>query len=478
MKFTELNIDRRIKEALDKLGYSETTEVQSIVIPELKQRHDVIVKAKTGSGKTAAFAIPLIDAVVFEENKPQVLVLAPTRELAIQVKEDFDNIGTYKKIKTLAIFGKQPYKFQIQDLKQKTHIVVATPGRLLDHLKRGTFDASCLKYLVLDEADEMLNMGFIETVEDIIEQLPVKRTTCLFSATLPEKIQELTEKFMQEPLQVHVKQSQIVDQQIEAYAYEISGTMKNDFLFKLIVHEKPASAIIFCETQEKVDTVYNMLIKNRVSVHRIHGGMLQSERLLNMEDFRLGKVQFLVATDVAARGIDIENISHVINYDLPMEPQNYVHRIGRTARNNKTGTAISFITQNDHKRRNRIEDYTNTSFEIRDNETILQTVVNHQSLSELKKKIVRKTKKNNELKKDITKLYFNVGKRKKIAAGNLVGAICALDDLDGDDIGVIQVQDTCSYVSILNGKGKTVAQRLNQTLIKGRTMRVEIAHNE
>lgn len=221
-----------------------------------------------------------------------------------------------------------------------------------------------------------------------------------------------------------------------------------------------------------------MLIKNRVSVHRIHGGMLQSERLLNMEDFRLGKVQFLVATDVAARGIDIENISHVINYDLPMEPQNYVHRIGRTARNNKTGTAISFITQNDHKRRMRIEDYTNSSFEIRDNETILQTVVNHQSLSELKKKIVRKTKKNNELKKDITKLYFNVGKRKKIAAGNLVGAICALDDLDGDDIGVIQVQDTCSYVSILNGKGKTVAQRLNQTLIKGRTMRVEIAPNE
>ena len=170
MKFKELNIDGRIQDALEKLGYSEATEVQSAVIPELKQERDVIVKAKTGSGKTAAFAIPLLDSVVWEENKPQVLVLTPTRELAIQVKEDFDNIGTYKKIKTLAIFGKQPYKFQTQDLKQKTHVVVATPGRILDHLQRGTFDASHLKYLVLDEADEMLNMGFIETVEKIIEK--------------------------------------------------------------------------------------------------------------------------------------------------------------------------------------------------------------------------------------------------------------------------------------------------------------------
>lgn len=478
MKFKELNIDGRIQDALEKLGYSEATEVQSAVIPELKQERDVIVKAKTGSGKTAAFAIPLLDSVVWEENKPQVLVLTPTRELAIQVKEDFDNIGTYKKIKTLAIFGKQPYKFQTQDLKQKTHVVVATPGRILDHLQRGTFDASHLKYLVLDEADEMLNMGFIETVEKIIEKLPVKRTTCLFSATLPEEIQKLAAKFMKNPVQVNIKQSQVINQKIETYAYEVMSYEKAGFLLKLIVHEKPSSAIIFCETQERVNEVYDMLYKNGISVHKIHGGMLQTDRLENMNDFRLGKVQFLVATDVAARGIDIENISHVINYDLPREAQNYIHRIGRTARIGKAGIAISLLSKDDYKRRMCIEDYTETSFDIKDNESIFNTVVNCQSLNELKKMVVQKEKKNKVLQEDIMRLYFSVGKRKKIAAGNLVGAICALEDVNGDDIGIIQVQDMCSYVDILNGKGKSVAQRLNNTLIKGRTMKVEIANRK
>ena len=478
MKFIDLGIDNRIVEALEKLGYNETTQVQECVIPQLKEGHDVIVKAKTGSGKTAAFAIPLIDSIVWEENKPQALVLAPTRELAIQVKEDFDNIGTYKKIKTLAIFGKQPYKFQTQDLKQKTHVVIATPGRLLDHMERGTFDASHLKYLILDEADEMLKMGFLETVEKIIKRLPQERITCLFSATMPEAIENLAHQFMKEAVYIEMKQSQVVSNQINAYAYEVKEYQKPEFLLKLLVHEMPSSAIIFCKTQEKVNDVYEVLDENGLSVHKIHGGMMQEDRLHNMEDFRDGKVQFLVATDVAARGIDIESISHVINYDLPVDAENYVHRIGRTARIGNEGTAISLITKQDYKKQEKVEEFTNTSFEIKENDIIVQTYVDDNAIELLNAKVILKEKKNKELKKDITKLYFSVGKQKKIAPGNLVGAICALDDINGDDIGVVQVQDMCSYVDILNGKGKSVAQRLNNTLIKGKKMRVEVANKK
>ena len=475
MKFKELNIDGRIQDALEKLGYSEATEVQSAVIPELKQERDVIVKAKTGSGKTAAFAIPLLDSVVWEENKPQVLVLTPTRELAIQVKEDFDNIGTYKKIKTLAIFGKQPYKFQTQDLKQKTHVVVATPGRILDHLQRGTFDASHLKYLVLDEADEMLNMGFIETVEKIIEKLPVKRTTCLFSATLPEEIKKLAAKFMKNPVQVNIKQSQVINQKIETYAYEVMSYEKAGFLLKLIVHEKPSSAIIFCETQERVNEVYDMLYKNGISVHKIHGGMLQTDRLENMNDFRLGKVQFLVATDVAARGIDIENISHVINYDLPREAQNYIHRIGRTGRKDSYGKAITIFTDKDDKYINEIEAYLGYEIKVLE-ELKIDDIAKGKIKFEKKSKEVLKNRKNKMIEKNIhsevTKIYINAGKKKKIRVIDIVGAFSNLPGINNEDIGVVEVQDLCSYVDILNYKGEELVKKYKEISIKKKIVKL------
>ena len=475
MKFKELNIDGRIQDALEKLGYSEATEVQSAVIPELKQERDVIVKAKTGSGKTAAFAIPLLDSVVWEENKPQVLVLTPTRELAIQVKEDFDNIGTYKKIKTLAIFGKQPYKFQTQDLKQKTHVVVATPGRILDHLQRGTFDASHLKYLVLDEADEMLNMGFIETVEKIIEKLPVKRTTCLFSATLPEEIKKLAAKFMKNPVQVNIKQSQVINQKIETYAYEVMSYEKAGFLLKLIVHEKPSSAIIFCETQERVNEVYDMLYKNGISVHKIHGGILQTDRLENMNDFRLGKVQFLVATDVAARGIDIENISHVINYDLPREAQNYIHRIGRTGRKDSYGKAITIFTDKDDKYINEIEAYLGYEIKVLE-ELKIDDIAKGKIKFEKKSKEVLKNRKNKIIEKNIhsevTKIYINAGKKKKIRVIDIVGAFSNLPGINNEDIGVVEVQDLCSYVDILNYKGEELVKKYKEISIKKKIVKL------
>lgn len=475
MKFKELNIDQRLLDAIEKLGYRELTPVQEKVIPYIMKEQDVIVKAKTGSGKTAAFAIPLLDKCSWEENKPQALVLTPTRELALQIKEDFDNIGTYKRMKTLAVFGKQPYKFQIQDLKQKTHVVAGTPGRILDHLERETLDVSKLRYLILDEADEMLNMGFIETVREILRRLPQNRVTCLFSATMPQAIEELAQSFMKQPQKVEIAQPQVVNEQVEASAYEVKEHEKNEFLLKLLIKEKASSAIIFCKTQEHVNDVCAYLYDHKLSVDKIHGAMLQEDRLENMNDFRLGKLQFLVATDVAARGIDVENITHVINYDLPVEAESYVHRIGRTARIGKQGKAISFLSQYDDARKAMIEEFIQANFIIHDAQEVWDTQINEVSLKELHKQVVRKEKKNKELQKDITKLYLNGGKQKKIRPGDLVGAICEIKGVNADDIGVIQVQDICSYVDILNGKGKLVLNALRKTTIKGKKLKVEIS---
>lgn len=475
MNFKDYRLDERIIEALDKLGYNEATEVQKSVLPALLEKQDLIVQAKTGSGKTAAFAIPLIEQIDWAENKPQVLVLTPTRELALQIKEDFDNIGTYKKIKTLAVFGKQPYKFQIHDLKQKTHVVVGTPGRVLDHLERETMDVSKLQYLILDEADEMLNMGFIETVQDILQRLPKNHTTCLFSATMPEAIVALARKFTKDAKQITIKEEAVVNEMIDAVAYEVKEHEKKEFLLKLLLTEMPTSAIIFCKTQEHVNEVCDYLYEQDLSVDKIHGGMLQEDRLDNMYDFRLGKIQFLVATDVAARGIDVENMTHVINYDLPEEAERYIHRIGRTARIGNAGKAISFLSQYDDNRKMMIEEYIHANFQILDARAITNCEIKKEKIRELKDKMIQKEKKNKEIQKDILRLYLNGGKKKKIRPGDIVGAICEIPNVCADDIGIIQVQEMGSYVDILNNKGKLVLETLRKTTIKGKVLKVQIS---
>lgn len=475
MNFHEYQLDQTIIEALDKLGYQEATPVQQQVIPLLLKQQDVIVQAKTGSGKTAAFAIPIIEQIDWNENKPQALVLSPTRELALQIKEDFDNIGTYKRIKTLAVFGKQPYRFQIQDLKQKTHVVAGTPGRILDHLERETLDVSKLTYLVLDEADEMLNMGFIDTVKEILQRLPQTRVTCLCSATMPDAIKELAEEFTNHPTNIKVETPTVVDTQIDAYAYRVKEHDKTTFLMKLLLKEQPSSAIIFCKTQEHVNEVCDYLFEQGCSVDKLHGGMLQEDRLENMEDFRLGNIQFLVATDVAARGIDVENVTHVINYDLPVEAESYLHRIGRTARIGKQGKAISFLSQYDDSRIQMIEDFIQTTFIIEDAEEINRIEITKDQLLQLHKRIIKKEKKNKELQKDITRLYLNGGKKKKIRPGDIVGAICELPGITADDIGIIQVQEMASYVDILHNKGNQVLQALRKKTIKGKVLKVQIS---
>lgn len=478
MEFKDFHLDNVICKALDTLGYKNALPVQCAVIPEIMKKQDVIVKSKTGSGKTASFAIPIIEDMVWDERDPQALVLTPTRELAMQVKEDFDNIGAFKRLKSVAVFGKQPFRFQTQDLKQRAHVVVGTPGRVLDHLEQGTLKIDKIRYFVLDEADEMLNMGFIETVNAIMEYLPEKKTTCLFSATMPEQIQALANTFMEHAKLIELEHTNNVNEQVEHYAYKMKEHDKLEFLCKLLCKEAPESCIIFAKTQEHVKEICDYLYEKQMSVDKIHGGMMQEDRIDNMTDFKRGKLRILVATDVASRGIDIENVTHIINYDMPVQKETYVHRIGRAGRVDATGVAISLVAQYDGQRVSELEDFLGYALTIKDTEEILATTVTKASLDALGVPQNRKEAKGVDLRKDTTKLYLNGGKTKKIRPGDIVGAICEIPGVSGDDIGVIQVQDNQSYVDILHGKGNLVLKALQKTTIKGKALKVQKAREE
>ncbi|MGX5479801.1 ATP-dependent RNA helicase DbpA [Bacillus thuringiensis] len=474
--FSDYKLSKEIVRALTGLGYDHPTEVQGEVIPVALQKKDLVVKSQTGSGKTASFGIPLCEMVEWEENKPQALVLTPTRELAVQVKEDITNIGRFKRIKAAAVYGKSPFARQKLELKQKTHIVVGTPGRVLDHIEKGTLSLECLKYLVIDEADEMLNMGFIDQVEAIIDELPIKRRTMLFSATLPEDVEKLSRTYMNSPTHIEIKAAGITTDKIEHTLFEVIEDEKLSLLKDVTTIENPDSCIIFCRTQENVDHVYRQLKRVNYPCDKIHGGMVQEDRFEVMDDFRKGKFRYLVATDVAARGIDIDNITHVINYDIPLEKESYVHRTGRTGRAGNSGKAITFITPYENRFLEEIEEY--IGFEIpKAIGPSKEEVMKEKAAFEEKiyaKPIIKKDK-NADINKGIMKLYFNGGKKKKIRAVDFVGTIAKIKGVTAEDIGIITIQDNVSYVEILNGKGPLVLKVMRNTTIKGKQLKVHEA---
>ncbi|AHA08624.1 ATP-dependent helicase [Bacillus toyonensis] len=475
-EFSNYALSKEIIRALTGLGYEHPTEVQGEVIPVALKKKDLVVKSQTGSGKTASFGIPLCEMVEWEENKPQALVLTPTRELAVQVKEDITNIGRFKRIKAAAVYGKSPFARQKLELKQKTHIVVGTPGRVLDHIEKGTLSLECLKYLVIDEADEMLNMGFIDQVEAIIDELPTKRMTMLFSATLPEDVEKLSRTYMDSPTYIEIKAAGITTDKIEHTLFETREEEKLSLLKDVTTIENPDSCIIFCRTQENVDHVFRQLNRVNYPCDKIHGGMVQEDRFEVMDDFRKGKFRYLVATDVAARGIDIDNITHVINYDIPLEKESYVHRTGRTGRAGNKGKAITFITPYENRFLEEIEAY--IGFEIpKAYAPSKEEVMKGKAVFEEKihaKPIIKKDK-SADLNKGIMKLYFNGGKKKKIRAVDFVGTIAKIKGVTAEDIGIITIQDNVSYVEILNGKGPIVLKTMKNTTIKGKQLKVHEA---
>ncbi|WP_226037285.1 DEAD/DEAH box helicase [Aquibacillus saliphilus] len=475
--FKDFKLSEEIIRALASLNYENPTEVQRQVIPLALENKDLVVKSQTGSGKTASFGIPLCEMVEWEENKPQALILTPTRELAAQVKEDITNIGRFKRIKAAAVFGKQPFVKQKVELKQKTHVVVGTPGRVLDHIEKGTLALEKLKYLIIDEADEMLNMGFIEQVEAIIKELPTDRVTCVFSATLPEDIENLCHKYMKKPSQIEIKATGITTDKIDHNLVEVREQDKFSLLKDITTIENPDSCIIFCRTQEHVELVHNKLDDSNYPCDKIHGGLYQDDRFAVMNDFKKGVFRYLVATDVAARGIDIENVSLVINYDIPLEKESYVHRTGRTGRAGKSGKAITLITPREERFLTEIEEY--IGFEIRKIDAPLKEAV-ETAKPAFQEKInadpVIKEDKNLELNKGIMKLYFNGGKKKKIRAVDFVGTIAKIEGVSADDIGIITIQENVSFVEILNGKGPFVLKVMRNTTVKGKLLKVHEAN--
>ncbi|GGE62233.1 superfamily II DNA/RNA helicase [Priestia taiwanensis] len=474
--FNEYKLSTDITNALEQLNYTNPTEVQVNVIPVALEKKDIVVKSQTGSGKTASFGIPLCELVEWTENKPQALVLTPTRELAAQVKEDITNIGRYKRIKATAVYGKSPFAKQKLELKQKTHIVVGTPGRVLDHMEKGTLPLERIEYLVIDEADEMLNMGFIDQVEAIINQLPTDRVTMLFSATLPEDIENLTVKYMKNPQHIEIAAKGITTDKIDHRVMEVEEKAKFDLLKDVTTVENPDSCIIFCRTQENVNTLVDQLNELDYPCDKLHGGMIQEDRFAVMNEFKRGEYRYLIATDVAARGIDIDNISLVINYDIPLEKESYVHRTGRTGRAGKKGKAITFVTPYEDRFLAEIEEY--IGFEINKvNAPSTEEVQATRLAFEEKLQAMPNLKedKSEQLNKGIMKLYFNGGKKKKIRAVDFVGTIAKIDGISAQDIGIITIQDNVSYVEILNGKGPQVLQVMKNTTIKGKLLKVHEA---
>ncbi|TMU85140.1 DEAD/DEAH box helicase [Bacillus sp. BHET2] len=474
--FKDYQLSEDIVRALSGLGYEAPTEVQSKVLPLTLEKKDLVVRSQTGSGKTASFGIPICEMVSWEENKPQALVLTPTRELAVQVKEDITNIGRYKRIKAAAVYGKSPFHRQKLELKQKNHVVVGTPGRVLDHIEKGTFPLDKVEYLIIDEADEMLNMGFIDQVEAIIQELPIERVTLTFSATLPEDVETLCHKYMKKPVHIEIKATGITTDKIDHSLIEVREEDKHALLKNVTTVENPDSCIIFCRTKENVDTLCGELDRSGYPVDKIHGGMIQEARFEVMDDFKRAEFRYLVATDVAARGIDIENITHVINYDIPMEKESYVHRTGRTGRAGQAGKAITFCTPYEEKFRVEIEEY--IGFRIPRLDAPSDEAVSNAKadfLQKLEEEPDFKSDKSEQLNRDIMKLYFNGGKKKKIRAVDFVGTIAKIDGVTADDIGIISIEENLSYVEMLNGKGPLVLQAMKSTTVKGKMLKVHEA---
>lgn len=343
-KFEDLGLSQATLTAVLKMGFEEATPIQVEAIPLGLQGKDLIGQAQTGTGKTAAFGIPLVEKIDVSVDAIQGIIIAPTRELAIQVSEELYKIGSGRRVRVLPIYGGQDISRQIRSLKKAPHVIVGTPGRVLDHINRKTMRLDTVTTVILDEADEMLNMGFIEDIESILSATPSERQTLLFSATMPGPIQRMAERFMKEPQIIRVKTKEMTVPSVEQFYLEVMEKNKFDVLTRLLDIQSPELSIVFGRTKRRVDELSEALTLRGYAAEGIHGDLTQAKRMSVLRKFKEGSIDILVATDVAARGLDITGVTHVYNFDIPQDPESYVHRIGRTGRAGKTGVALTFIT--------------------------------------------------------------------------------------------------------------------------------------
>lgn len=365
MRFNELNLSREVLQTIEEMGFVNPSEVQEGTIPEILNGQDLLAQAQTGTGKTASFGIPMTEKIQDNNYETlQGLVLVPTRELARQVSEELKKLSKHKTfIRVLAIYGGADMGKQLRELKRGASIVVGTPGRIMDHMKRKTIDLSDLKFLVLDEADEMFDMGFRDDMKTIIDKTNDDRQTLFFSATFNNEIKEFSKLYQKSPKKVIIEKKELTAEKIKQYYLELNRNMKTEILNRLILIHKPKKSIIFCNTKRMVENLEEEIAQKGYKVDSLHGDMRQSSRDNVMKKFRKGTIDVLIATDVAARGLDVSDIDIVFNYDLPQQAEYYVHRIGRTARAGKKGLSFTFVTSRDYPKFREIEKYANIKME-------------------------------------------------------------------------------------------------------------------
>jgi ATP-dependent RNA helicase DeaD len=470
--FRELGLSPEIQLALDELGYEEPTAIQEQAIPELLAGHDVIGQAQTGTGKTAAFGLPLLQYLEPGSDEVQAIVLTPTRELCIQVTQALRAYAEHLDVEVVAVFGGAPIRSQQAQLRKGAHVVVATVGRMMDLMSRQSLVLTAARYVVLDEADEMLDLGFIEDVERILRMCPSGRQTSLFSATIPPPIARLAERYMYEPVTIRVTPKKLTVDAIEQAYVDVPGREKTDRLVEVLRAEEPEQAIIFCRTKVGAARLDRTLRERGLNVKALHGDMTQGQRDGVMISFKEHRLPLLVATDVAARGLDIEHVTHVINYDVPDTTDGYVHRIGRTGRVGRTGRAITFVTPSQRREIPLIEREAKVSIGAWEPP---EERLEHAPRPRRRQDARAAADGSAPQADGAVKLFVNRGRRSGIGEGDLRWALTEGAVIPHDAISAIRVLDRFSFVELDPEQAERAVSRLDGTRLKGRQLRVELA---
>jgi ATP-dependent RNA helicase DeaD len=490
--FAELGLSEPLLDALKHLGYEKPTPIQEEAIPGLLEGRDIIGQAQTGTGKTAAFGLPLLEYIDVRDNEVQALVLTPTRELCIQVTQALRAYGEKKGVKVVAVFGGAPIRSQQAQLKEGGQVVVGTVGRVMDLMSRHSLMLTSARFVVLDEADEMLDLGFLEDVETILSRCPSGRQTALFSATMPTEIRKLAEKGMYDPVTIKVRAATLTIDTVEQFFVEVPDREKADALARVLKAERPTQAIIFVRTKIGVDRLARALDNKGVRVKALHGDMSQGSRDGVMIAFKDGRERLLVATDIAARGLDISGVSHVINYDMPNSPEVYVHRIGRTGRVGRSGRAITLITPKQQGDLEAVRKHANTVIEPWSEngraappppperaaeEVIAPVATNGDGPAEEKQpRRPRHTKPRREVVEPRTKLVVAAGRARGLEPADVVAAIVDNSHLDGEDVSNVRVLERFSFVEVPGERAGEVVEKVNGQSVRGVELRLEVAN--
>jgi len=469
MSFADLGLSESTLQALADVGYESPSPIQEQAIPSLLAGSDVIGQAQTGTGKTAAFGLPIMEYIDSSDPEVQALVLTPTRELCIQVTQALRTYGAHTGIDVVAVFGGAPIRSQQAQLRAGGHVVVGTVGRVLDLISRHSLVLHACRFLVLDEADEMLDLGFLEDVEKILSLTPSSRQTALFSATMPPPIRKLADRYMYDPVIIQVEAATLTIDTVAQFQLPVDAKDKADKLVEVLRSEAPEQAIVFVRTKIRCDQLYRTLRDRGMNVRALHGDMSQGSRDGVMLAFKGGRVPILVATDVAARGLDISTVTHVINYDVPTSPDTYVHRIGRTGRVGRSGRAITFVESRQKRELEAIERHIGTAVATWEQGAVAApTPVKERPRRHSKPQISRRDE-----QEPYVKLVLGGGRASGLRVADIVSAVTSSADLDGEAVRDVLVLDRFSFLSVPAGEADRVIDLLNGREVRGRTLSMQ-----